>query len=226
MKCLRLDFFLDCVNPQSPSSPLYEPSLIPTSSLCTASDQNWSRRRPGNQASKSLCTEAISSHVSLPWPAAMEGYGFSYTAVPYSVKLLREKTFMNWSKIRFLRRNFCGLLAFAVPKNTTLPSFVEKIFTNSHKTTKFARKFSLLLKLTKDSTSNERTMLPCAALTPEKEVVSDVTCKSDTQHWPAHCTVLNYCIAENFWGNKWTWPPVPLTIAHSSLVKEALWVTC
>ena len=88
---------------------------------------------------------------------------------------------MNWSKIRFLRRNFCGLLAFAVPKNTTLPSFVEKIFTNSHKTTKFARKFSLLLKLTKDSssTSNERTMLPCAALTPEKEVV---TCKSDTQH--------------------------------------------
>ena len=39
--------------------------------------------------------------------------------------------------------NFHGLLAFAVPKDTTPQNFVEKTFANSHKTAKFAKVFSL-----------------------------------------------------------------------------------
>ena len=49
--------------------------------------------------------------------------------LPYSRKLLRE--------------NLRGLLAFSVPKDTTPNNFVEKTFTNSHKTTKFANVFIL-----------------------------------------------------------------------------------
>ena len=39
--------------------------------------------------------------------------------------------------------SICGLLAFAVPKDVTYPNFLEKTFANSHKTTKFAKLFSL-----------------------------------------------------------------------------------
>ena len=46
-------------------------------------------------------------------------------------------------KYDFCREWFRGLLAFAVPKDTTPPNFMEKTFTNSHKTTKFAKVFSL-----------------------------------------------------------------------------------
>ena len=39
--------------------------------------------------------------------------------------------------------DFRGLLAFAMPKDTTPPNFVEKTFTDNHKTAKFAKVFSL-----------------------------------------------------------------------------------
>ena len=59
------------------------------------------------------------------------------------VENFRERTFANWSKIRFSQRSFCGLLAFAAPKDTMPQNFAEKTFTNSHTTTKFAKVFSL-----------------------------------------------------------------------------------
>jgi len=39
--------------------------------------------------------------------------------------------------------NFHGLLAFATPKDTMAQNFEAKTFTNSHKTAKFAKVFSL-----------------------------------------------------------------------------------
>ena len=55
--------------------------------------------------------------------------------LPYSGKLSIEKTFANWWKIRFSRRKPSGFC-----RATT--NFAEKTFVNSHKTAKFARKFS------------------------------------------------------------------------------------
>ena len=46
-------------------------------------------------------------------------------------------------KYDFHGEKFRGLLAFAVPKDTTTPNFVEKTFANSHKTAKFAKVFYL-----------------------------------------------------------------------------------
>ena len=46
-------------------------------------------------------------------------------------------------KSNFRRENFCGLLAFATPKNATPLKFHEKTFANSHKTAKFTKVFSL-----------------------------------------------------------------------------------
>ena len=47
-------------------------------------------------------------------------------------------------KYNFREENFCGLLAFASPpKDATPQNFTEKTFTNSHKTTKFVKVFSL-----------------------------------------------------------------------------------
>ena len=43
----------------------------------------------------------------------------------------------------FEGENFRRLLTCAVPKDATSPNFVEKTFTNSHKTTKFVEVFSL-----------------------------------------------------------------------------------
>ena len=68
------------------------------------------------------------------------------TWVPYSGKLSREKTSRIGEKYDFRGENFHGLLAFAVPKDATLPNFTEKTVTNSHKTAKirkslFPRKF-------------------------------------------------------------------------------------
>ena len=44
-------------------------------------------------------------------------------------------------KYDFHGENFRRLLAFAVPKDATSPNFVEKTFTNSHKTAKFTKVF-------------------------------------------------------------------------------------
>ena len=50
--------------------------------------------------------------------------------------------YKSFRKPDFRGGNFRRLLAFAVPKDTTPPNFVEKTFTNSHKAAKFAnRKF-------------------------------------------------------------------------------------
>ena len=46
-------------------------------------------------------------------------------------------------KYDFRRENFRGLLACAAPKDATPLNFAEKTFTNSHKTVKFSKVFSL-----------------------------------------------------------------------------------
>ena len=46
-------------------------------------------------------------------------------------------------KYNFCGENLHGLLNFAMPKDATPPNFTEKTFANSHKTTKFAKVFSL-----------------------------------------------------------------------------------
>ena len=46
-------------------------------------------------------------------------------------------------KYNFRGENFRRLLTFAAPKDATPPNFVEKTFTNGHKTAKFAKVFSL-----------------------------------------------------------------------------------
>ena len=43
----------------------------------------------------------------------------------------------------FTEKTFCGLLTCSVPNNSMPPDFVEKTLANSHKTTKFAKVFSL-----------------------------------------------------------------------------------
>ena len=64
--------------------------------------------------------------------------------IPYSEKLLREKTLANWRKKKdFCGENVCRLLPFAVPTDATPPNFVEKSIANSHKTVKFVKVFSL-----------------------------------------------------------------------------------
>ena len=67
----------------------------------------------------------------------------SVNVLPYIRKLLREKTFANnWWKYDFRGENLCGLLTFAVPKDTT-PRICGETFAYSHKTAKFAQVFSL-----------------------------------------------------------------------------------
>ena len=64
--------------------------------------------------------------------------------VPYSGKLSQEKTFVNWWT--FCRENFHRLLAGAANCTTEghhASKLVEKTFTNSHETSKFAKVFSL-----------------------------------------------------------------------------------
>ena len=54
---------------------------------------------------------------------------------------MREKTFLE--KYDFYEENFCGLLAFTAPMDATPPNFTDKTFTNTHKTAKFMKVFSL-----------------------------------------------------------------------------------
>ena len=61
----------------------------------------------------------------------------------YSVKLSREKTFVNWWKIQFLQRKLSPIARFCSTKGATPPNFMEKTFANSHKTAKFVKVFSL-----------------------------------------------------------------------------------
>ena len=63
----------------------------------------------------------------------------SIMCLPYSGKLSRKKTLVE--NAIFANKTFlnCSLV---LPKNSTLPNFV-KTFTNSHKTLKFAKVFSL-----------------------------------------------------------------------------------
>ena len=63
--------------------------------------------------------------------------------IPYSGKLLREKTFTNWWKIWFLRRKLSQIARFCSPKGHHAPNFAEKTFAYSHKTAKFTKVFSL-----------------------------------------------------------------------------------
>ena len=58
--------------------------------------------------------------------------------LPYSGKFSREKCFMNYIH----RKNFRELVACAT-KGCHTPYFVEKTFANSHKTSKFAKVFTL-----------------------------------------------------------------------------------
>ena len=56
----------------------------------------------------------------------------------YSGKLSREEVLRIGEKYDVRGENFCGLLAFAAPKDATLPNFTEKTFANSHKTAMFS----------------------------------------------------------------------------------------
>ena len=56
----------------------------------------------------------------------------------HSGKLSKEKVLQIGEKYDVRGDNFCGLFAFAVPKDATLPNFTEKTFVNSHKTAKFS----------------------------------------------------------------------------------------
>ena len=63
--------------------------------------------------------------------------------MPYSGKLSRKKTFAKWWKIQFSRRKLSRIARFYHAKGRHAPNFEEKTFVYSHKTTKFAKVFSL-----------------------------------------------------------------------------------
>ena len=80
---------------------------------CTGHAQEPHTRWPLNQGMVVVCAQVLHS---------------MWKHVPYNGKLLREKTFMNWWKIRFfLRKKFCGLVAFATPMNATLQNLRPKL---------------------------------------------------------------------------------------------------
>ena len=58
--------------------------------------------------------------------------GMLYTVILYSGKISREKTFINWWKIRFSQ-----IAHSCHTKDTTPPNFTEMTCTNNHKTAKF-----------------------------------------------------------------------------------------
>ena len=81
------------------------------------------------------------------WPlvCCLQGPGDSMECgflVPYSGKLSREKTFMNWWKIRFSQTKLLRIVRLCRAKEFHAPNFREKTFANSHKTAKFAKVFS------------------------------------------------------------------------------------
>ena len=57
----------------------------------------------------------------------------------------RKQTFhkLHGEQYNFRGEKFCRLLTFAAPKNATPPNFAQKTFTNSYKTVKFTKVFSL-----------------------------------------------------------------------------------
>ena len=61
--------------------------------------------------------------------------------LPFSGKLLWEKTFAKWWKKNFAEKTFADYLLMP-PKDATPPNFMEKNFANSHKTMKFVKVFS------------------------------------------------------------------------------------
>ena len=84
------------------------------------------------------------SWVKLWWASLLtEKHGCK---LPYSGKLLREKTFANWRKIRFSRRKLSQIAQFCCAKGCHAPNFAEETFVYSHKTAKFAKKSFLLRK--------------------------------------------------------------------------------
>ena len=102
------------------------------------------RREPGNEASSqalptqlsTACVEPDSVKVRLP---NIQVNTFSpltlyykppwgtLADVPYSGKLLREKTFANWWKYDFRGKNFHRLLTFAAPKDATPQNLWRKL---------------------------------------------------------------------------------------------------
>ena len=80
-----------------------------------------------------LLTDCDHDGMSTDWPDLN---------VRYNGKLSQEKTFANWWKYDFGGENFCGLLAGDL-RDAMSPNFAEKTFTNSHKTLKFSKVFSL-----------------------------------------------------------------------------------
>ena len=123
------------------------------------------RREPGNEASSqalptqlsTACVEPDSVKVRLP---NIQVNTFSpltlyykppwgtLADVPYSGKLLREKTFANWWKYDFRGKNFHRLLTFAAPKDATPQNLQRKLLriaTKPQNSWKFLpRKFSAI----------------------------------------------------------------------------------
>ena len=69
-----------------------------------------------------------------------KGGGHSWGKISFSGKLLRRKLSQIGEKYEV---KFHTLLTLAMPKDATSPNFTEKTFANSHKTSKFAKVFSL-----------------------------------------------------------------------------------
>ena len=100
---------------------------------------------PDQKFSMSVCPVA-SSKIS-----ARPGTNFNWSLIIKPIRLnyriagnFRGRK-LSWigEKYDFRGENFHGLLACAAPKDATPPNFTEKTFTNSHKTAKFAKVFSL-----------------------------------------------------------------------------------
>ena len=69
-----------------------------------------------------------------------KGGGHSWGKISFSGKLLRRKLSQIGEKYEV---KFHTLLTLAMLKDATSPNFTEKTFANSHKTSKFAKVFSL-----------------------------------------------------------------------------------
>ena len=87
----------------------------------------WSRRQRPDK--RYAWPNIVSFPKTRKWAQCLEWY------VPYSRKISREKTFMNWWKIQKI---FAGCLLMP-SKDALLSNFMEKIFANSQNASKFVK---------------------------------------------------------------------------------------
>ena len=120
----------------------------------------------------------------------------AYWHLPYSGKLLREKTFANWWKIWFSGRKLLLIACFCRAKGRHAPNFTEKTFMNSHKTAKFAQVFSLeSFPLYSTSAQSCEGLLPACSVGVKGTGSEDDSCWMHFQHessFSTHDNLLSY----------------------------------